>query len=128
MIRKLKEFNSGELNRKIDFYKNKDYPKTGFVKTKQSLDFIKTVWASVKPVTGNESYELERLTNSVTFDIRTRFDKELYSPDLIIFYEGERYEIKSVVDVRNEHITLAFTCKKVIKAGTLNERDIEFDA
>ncbi|MCM1364700.1 MAG: phage head closure protein [Faecalibacterium sp.] len=109
--------NAGKLNKKITFYKQTEREILGSEKTGQQLKKLRTVWASVRATGGTESYEAQRLTNTVSYDIRTRFIPELMDVGLIIGYKGERYEIRSVVNVREEDTELAFTCVKILKAG-----------
>lgn len=112
--------NPGKFNKKIRFYFQAEYGGDSALKTQRPQPF-KEVWASVKATGGGESYEMQRLTNTVAYDIRTRFSKSLLDPNLIIEYGGERLEIKSVVDVREEHKELAFTCVKIIKGAVCYE-------
>lgn len=86
-------------------------------KTLQGLKVIKSVKASIKPTVSKESYELSRLTNTISYDIRIRYNKDLESTDNIIIYKGERYEITSAVNVREENKELSFTAVKIRKAG-----------
>lgn len=112
--------NPGALNKKITFFKQVD--EEDGERTKKKLVPIRTTYASVKATGGSEVYEVERLSNSVSYDIRTRFIPEIFSPDLIIGYRKERYEIRSVVNVREEDTELAFTCVKIMKGGYENGR------
>ena len=111
-------YDPGKYNKRITFFRQVEREECGSEKLYQGLERVRTVWASVKAVSGTENYEMERLTNSVSYDIRTRFIRELLDPSLIIEYRGERYEIRSVVNVREEDTQLAFTCLKIMKAGT----------
>lgn len=117
--------NPGKLNKKITFYRqvdDEDGERTG-----QKLIPVRTTYASIKATGGTETYEVERLTNSVSYDIRTRFIPQIFSPELIIGYRKERYEIRSVVNVREEDTELAFTCVKIMKGGYDNGRS-DFDS
>ena len=119
--------NAGKYDKRIAFCRQRDKAESNEMsKTEQDLKIIKKVWASIKPKTTSESYELERLTNTVTFDIRTRYNKCLENTSNIIVYKGERYEIKSAVDVRGEGVELAITAVKIMKAGTKRVPYFEF--
>lgn len=110
--------NAGKYDKRIAFCRQCDEEESNDLgKTEQGLKIIKRVWASVKPTTSTETYEIERLTNTVTFDIRTRYNRCLENTANIIVYKGERYEIKSAVDVRGEGVELAITAVKIMKAG-----------
>lgn len=110
--------NAGKYNKKITFCRQDDEGEVNSLgKTEQGLTVIKKVWASVKPTVMTETYEMERLNNTITYDIRVRFLPCLNSAENIIIYKNERYEIKSVVDVRGEGRELAITAQKILKAG-----------
>ncbi len=114
--------NPGKYNKKLTFYKQKATKDGELAKYTQKSEKIRTCFGSVKATTSKESYEIERLTNTVTYDVRTRFQKVLFDDSLIIGYEGRRFEIRSVVDVREEHRELAFTCVEILKAGESHGR------
>lgn len=109
--------NPGIYNKKITFFRQAESETDESEKTGQELVKLRTVWACVKATGGSETYEMQRLTNSVSYDIRTRFIREIFDSNLIIEYRGERFEIRSVVNVREENTQLAFTCVKIMKAG-----------
>lgn len=117
----------GKLNKRVVFCRYCDeVADAEFLKTTQDAQRVREVWASVKATGGTESYETERLENTVAYDVRTRYDPVLLDPELIIVYEGRRFEIKSVVDVREEHTMLAFTCVEIRKAGRHGRDSILF--
>lgn len=119
--------NPGKLDKRITFYRHAEREILESEKTGQELIKLRTVWASVKATGGTENYEEQRLMNTVSYDIRTRFIPELMDDDLIIKYRGERYEIKSVVNVREEDTELAFTCVKIMKAGASDHEFCEME-
>jgi SPP1 family predicted phage head-tail adaptor len=96
-------------------------------KTTQELVGIRTAFASIRATGGTESYEAERLNNTVTYDVRTRYDASLLDPTLVILWNGRRFEIRSVIDVREEQRELAFTCREILKAGDDHVRHDLFD-
>lgn len=110
--------NAGKYNKKISFCRHCDKgEENDLQKIEQDLVLVKKVWASVKATTASESYEVQRLTNTVTYDIRVRFSPILNDTNNIILYGGERLEIKSVVNVREEDRELAITAAKISKPG-----------
>ena len=110
--------NPGKYRHKITFCRQIDDESASSGLTGQRLEPIKTVYASVKASTGSESYIQDRLSNTVPFDIRTRFFKELFDDTLIILFKGERLEIRSVVNIGEKDTDLAFTCLKIMREGT----------
>lgn len=117
----------GKYREKITFCRQEAARRDGIAKTTQELSPVKTVFASVRATGGTESYEVERLNNTVTYDIRTRYDAALFDNTLIILYNGRRFEIRSVIDVREEHKELALTCREIIKAGDERVRYAAFE-
>ena len=115
--------NPGKLRKTITFYRHCEEERDELDKVFQGLKKVKTVKASVKAKSTAESFELQRLTNTVTYDIRTRYIPLLEDNSLIIFYKGKRLEIKSVVNIREENTELGFTCVEYMRAGAVYGRD-----
>ncbi len=111
--------NPGKYRHKITFCKQIDDTKTNM--TGQKLKPIKTVYASVRATSGTENYLQERLTNTVSYDVRTRYCRELCDDTLIILFKGDRLEIRSVVNIGEKDTDLAFTCTKILREGTSHE-------
>lgn len=120
--------NAGKYNRKITFCRQDDEGETNSLgKTEQGLTVIKKAFASVKPTTATETYEIDRLNGTVSYDIRLRYSPELENAENIIIFRKERYEIKSAVNVRGENKELAITAVKITKAGVKRSEGILFD-
>lgn len=109
--------NSGKYNKKIIFFRQAENENEESDFLNQRLEPICKVWASVKATGGGENFEADRLNNTISYDVRTRFSKKLADEGLIIGYNGRRLEIRSVVNVREEDTELAFTCTEIRKAG-----------
>lgn len=109
--------NCGKYNKKITFFRQNEKSDEESEFLGQQLEPFCKVFASVKATGGGESYEADRLNNTISYDIRTRFSKRLFDENLIIGYRGRRLEIRSVVNVREENTELAFTCTEIRKAG-----------
>lgn len=108
--------NPGKYRHKITFCRQVDDSETHI--TGQRLEPIKTVFAFVRATTGTENYAEERLTNTVSYDVRTRFFRELCDDTLIILFKGSRLEIRSIVNIGERDTDLAFTCTKILREGT----------
>lgn len=109
--------NPGKLNKKIEFYRLIDKEGEELKKTGNEPNFLRSAWASVKSFTEKESFEENRISGRVPYDIRTRYIEELYDDTLVILYRGKRLEITSVVNVREENKELAFTAVEIKKSG-----------
>lgn len=110
--------NPGKYRHKITFCKQIDDETPVSALTGQKLEPIKTVFAAVKASSGTETYMQDRLANTVPYDIRTRYMKELCDDSLIILFKGERLEIRSIVNIGERNTDLAFTCVKILREGT----------
>lgn len=109
--------NSGKYNKKIIFFRQAENENEESDFLNQRLEPICKVWASVKATGGGENFEADRLNNTISYDVRTRYSARLADEGLIIGYNGRRLEIRSVVNVREEDTELAFTCTEIRKAG-----------
>ncbi len=110
--------NPGKYRHKITFCRQIDDESDESNLTGQRLEPIRTVFAAVKASAGSENYMQDRLSNSVPYDVRTRFFKDLCDDTLIILYKGERLEIRSIVNIGEKNTDLAFTCVKILREGT----------
>ena len=113
--------NPGKYRHKITFCKQIDDERTNNTITGQKLEPIKTVYASVRATSGTEQYPQARLSNTVSYDVRTRYYPELCDDTLIILFKGQRLEIRSVVNIQEKDTDLGFTCTKILREGTSHE-------
>lgn len=80
--------NCGKYNKKITFFKQAENADEESDFLDQKLEPICKVFASIKATGGTESYEADRLNNTISYDVRTRFLKKLQNENLIISYKG----------------------------------------
>jgi SPP1 family predicted phage head-tail adaptor len=68
---------------------------------------IATVWADVKPVSGNERYQSMRVEADVSHTILTRYRSDILPSDRAIF-DGRQMQIKSVINIeeRNRYLEI----------------------
>lgn len=118
--------NPGKFNKKLTFIRRTGTKADGFSKYVQKEETVRVCWGNIKATAGTESYELQRLNNTVSYDIRTRYQRSLMDDTLIIEAEGRRFEIRSVVDIREEHKVLSFTCVEILKAGESHGRYLDY--
>lgn len=112
----MRTMNIGRLNKRITIYRKDDTPNALNQKSK-GLVKIKSVWASVAPVRGNERYELQKLHEEITYRIYMRYLSGIKA-DMFIECEDRLFEIQSVIDVDLEHKMLEIDAvEKVKKAG-----------
>ena len=108
--------NCGKFKQKVTFFKQVESQNDDDLFA-QRLEPICKVFASVKATGGTESYEADRLNNTISYDVRTRFSEKIFDENLIIGYRGRRFEVRSVVNIREENVELSFTCIEIRKAG-----------
>lgn len=109
--------NIGKLNKRITFYR--------IVQISDELgehpveEELKTVWANVKAVRGNEYYEAQKLRGELTFKITCRYfliptkmsdleegtvaEYEEVSPEMIIKYKGRKFAITDAINIDEEN-------------------------
>lgn len=100
----------GRLNKRITFYepiKGKD--ELGLTRT--TLSEIKTVWASVEPTNGREYYEAQKVRSELIWNIFIRYTRSFRpTNDMVIDYNGRKFEIQSIIDNKEEHELYKFVC------------------
>ena len=113
----------GRTNKRITFcrYEEKE---NALLQSEQALVEVKTVWASVEPTRGREYQEAQRIRPELTYKITTRYHKEV-TPDMFIKFKNRFFEIKSIINVREENKMLEIICTEKIEKITLNANEGE---
>ena len=98
----------GRLNKRITLMKIKEV-EDEMGQTTKELSPIKTVWASLYPVRGNEFYEIQKVQSKVSHKCYIRYMDGIDS-NCFIVYKNKTYSIDSVIDVDFEHKLLEIYC------------------
>lgn len=105
----------GRLNKRITFYKNTGQGSTdAYGRDVTTYTTYKTVWGSVEPLTGREYLEAERNANEQTYKIYTRYFHDLQKVDLVIGFNGRKFEISSAINYRENNEMLLFMCTEKV--------------
>jgi len=68
---------------------------------------VETVWADVKPVSGNERYNSMRVEADVSHTVLTRYRSDIFPSDRMVF-DSRQMQVKSVINVeeRNRYLEI----------------------
>lgn len=95
--------NPGRLNKRVTIKRYiEEENDLGSLETK--LKPIKTVWAEIRPVRGQESLEYYKINNQETYKITMRYT-DVTEKD-VIEYDGKQYQIMSIADPLLDHYYL----------------------
>lgn len=72
---------------------------------------VATVWASVEPMAGKESYTWGKILGESTYVIRVRYRSDV-RPKMRLLYGSRIMDINSVIDEHEEHRFLALGCSE----------------
>lgn len=104
--------NVGKLNKRIRFLQIQqssddigDHPVT---------DVFISRWANLKAVRGGEYYESQKLRAELTYKITCRWFKGL-TPDMIIEYDGRRFEITDAINIDEENTWWEIHATEIIR-------------
>lgn len=71
-------------------------------------------WAEVKPATGREYEEMQKLRAETTYHVYMRYIPGI-THDMFIAYKNKRLNIESVLDYDERHKLLNIVCSEVIR-------------
>ena len=100
--------NPGKLNRRISFVVMIE-SENEVGDTVQEPQIVKTVWASVAPITGREYVEAKKYQDELTYKITTRYIKDI-TPDMQIKYGERLFNIKDIIDPFEKHEIIEIMC------------------
>ena len=72
-----------------------------------------TVWAFVKPLTGQERLEAQQVTPGISHEVRMRYRRDVIS-DHHVLYDNRTLEIDAVIDVNEQGRELRLICKEIV--------------
>lgn len=104
----LREIDPGNFNKKIRIlrYLPEENPLGG---EKTSLKPVRTMWAWVHPIRGQELMEYYQDTNQVELRVTIRYTKNISEQD-VIEYHGRQLQITTIVDIEEAHVYLEIYC------------------
>lgn len=78
----------------------------GYTETWQD---IATVWANIKPLRGREFFQAQQIQSEVTHKITIRYRNDI-DETCRVKYNGQIFDIKSIIDIDNRHRFLELMC------------------
>ena len=99
----------GRTNKRITFCK---YAETtnGLGQQQQTLERVRTVWASVEPKSSRDVQEADKDRPELTYTITTRYFNDI-TPDMFIEFKGRQFSIVGPPrNIRENNEMLEFTC------------------
>lgn len=69
-------------------------------------------WAYVKPTTGREYEEMQKIRAETTYNVNMRFIPGI-THDMFIMHHGKKLSIESVLDLEERHKELMIVCAEV---------------
>lgn len=98
----------GRTNKRITFYRYEE-KQNDLLQYEQVLVNVKKVWASVEPTRGREYQEAQRIRPELTFKITTRYHEGI-TPDMLIKYKDQFFQIVSIINIREKNEMLEIIC------------------
>jgi SPP1 family predicted phage head-tail adaptor len=79
----------------------------------------RTVWAAIEPLTGQEAMLAGQLEGKLSHRIRIRYPGNVSSSETVrhtmrILHEGRQFNVRSVVDVNEDHRELHLMCEEFV--------------
>ena len=99
--------NNGRLRNRIEILRKSTY-KTEMETTKAGYKILKSIYAEVRPLRGNEYLESVALSDKVTYKITINYQDIV--PSDYVRYKNNYFNIQSVIDVNNRHETIELMC------------------
>jgi SPP1 family predicted phage head-tail adaptor len=75
-----------------------------------------TIWASVKPLSGRELLAAQAVNTEVTHKVVTRYQPGI-KPSMRAIHADRIFEIQSVLDIEERHISLDLLCTEGLTEG-----------
>ena len=73
---------------------------------------LRNAWANVEPITGREMFLMDQRYSMVTHRVYLRYTT-LITPDCIMVYDGNDYDIKAVIDIGERHRELELRTERI---------------
>ncbi len=71
-------------------------------------------WAEVKPTTGREYEEAQKIRAETTYNVYMRYLPGL-TYDMFITYNGKKLKIESIIDVEERHTVINLVCSEEMR-------------
>jgi SPP1 family predicted phage head-tail adaptor len=106
------KYKAGDLNRKIDVNQPNNIS-DGQGGSSVGWTLFKSTWAKLEPMKGAEKVRSDRLTTAQMTKVIMRYDP-LVTDEMQIVYNGEEYQIRSVVNINESNEWLELMIERVV--------------
>jgi SPP1 family predicted phage head-tail adaptor len=101
----------GKLRHRIQILQPNPVQDTAGGFTLGNSTVVKTVWATVESLSGQEKFLARQFESSVTHAIYVRYDKQFkYSQEMQIGYDGRTFQIEAILNPDERHKVLQLLC------------------
>ena len=114
------KFNPGRLKDKVKILERVEKVNE-LGQTVQEFKTVRNPYAEVIDVRGNKYYDAKKIEPEITHFVYVRFSKKPVEQDMVIEHRGKRYEVKSCIDIKNEHIQFEIQCIEKVRKSDKNE-------
>lgn len=98
----------GRLNKRIAFFEYSE-KSNELEQAVYELKKVRTMWASVEPVSGKEYYNANKTENQVAYIVYTRYVKGI-TPNMIIKFGTRKFYISAVMNIMERNEMLKIMC------------------
>lgn len=75
---------------------------------------IKTVWAEIKPVSGNQFFAAKQINSEISHNVYIRYRTDL-KPSMRIKFKDRVFEVLYLMNVNEDNRLMQIYCKELIK-------------
>lgn len=104
---------AGKLRRRITLERLEQVPDGGGGYT-ETWVALATLWAAVEPLRGNERFQAQQVSNTLTHKVTIRYRAGV-TPKMRIVYGSHVFAIEAVIDPEERHERLELLCSEVVQ-------------
>lgn len=108
------KFNPGRLKDRIKILERVETTNE-LGQTVQELRTVRSTYAEVIDVRGNKFYDAKKIEPEITHFVYIRCSKKRIEQDMLIEHHSKRYEVKSCIDMKNEHVQFEIQCIEKVR-------------
>ena len=103
----------GRLKHRITF-QIYTHEKNEYGEVEDQWEDVKTVWAEIKPVSGQQFFAAKQINSEITHNVYIRYRNDL-KPSMRIRFKGRTFEILYIMNVNEGNQLMQIYCKELIK-------------
>lgn len=74
---------------------------------------VKTVWAEIKPVSGNQFFAAKQINSEISHNVYIRYRSDL-SPNMRIKYKERIFDMLYIMNVNEDNTLMQIYCKELV--------------